>query len=305
MVAGRTHLLATLILLLATGCRGGDSGPAAPDGESPIVSIAISPSSSTIVLGQPLQLTATAQGRDGNIRTGVTFTWSSSDTSIAKVSATGAVTSIAEGGVSITASAENRSGTAGVTTLRLRFVELRASQDATNPLMVAPEAFTCGRTTDGALYCWGWSLPNGDGTTNQLTTSFPQGIAGNLRFSSFAVGGGHICGVSASQLYCWGNNSWGQTGTGTISGTVSAPTRVTGAPPLISALSAGSYHTCALDDSGVAYCWGAAVGGQLGIGSGVFSNSPCAPYACRTTPVRIETTPITFSSISAGYDFWA
>jgi alpha-tubulin suppressor-like RCC1 family protein len=97
---------------------------------------------------------------------------------------------------------------------------------------------TCGVLTTGEAHCWGRNTPNaiqetaggqvGDGTTTNR--SAPTLVAGGLLFQSVSAGETTTCGVTTTGVaYCWGDNEYGQLGTGT---TVSflAPARVTGQP---------------------------------------------------------------------------
>lgn len=76
--------------------------------------------------------------------------------------------------------------------------------------------YTCGLTSGGAAYCWGY---NGDGelginsTAKSLT---PAAVSGGLTFTAVSAGGQHACALTAGGVaYCWGDNSSGQLGDGT------------------------------------------------------------------------------------------
>jgi alpha-tubulin suppressor-like RCC1 family protein len=95
-------------------------------------------------------------------------------------------------------------------------------------------------------------------------------------FTQIATGGSHACGITGTQrLYCWGSDVDGNLGVGTNTGDCTAfigircslvPIPVTGAERFVF-VTAGALHTCALTSSGLAYCWGGNVYGQLGIGA--------------------------------------
>jgi len=81
----------------------------------PVASVAVSPSTKSLIVGATVQLTAVALDASGNALAGRSISWSSSNTGIATVSASGLVTAIAVGGpVTITATSEGKSGTATV-----------------------------------------------------------------------------------------------------------------------------------------------------------------------------------------------
>jgi uncharacterized repeat protein (TIGR02543 family) len=82
----------------------------------PVATVTVSPVSASILVGGTQQFTATTKDAGGNVLTGRTVTWSSSNTAVATVnSSTGLVTGVAAGSVTITATSEGKSGTATVT----------------------------------------------------------------------------------------------------------------------------------------------------------------------------------------------
>jgi len=160
----------------------------------------------------------------------------------------------------------------------------------------------CGLTSGGALYCWGtnyWNNLVGDPTA-PISLVPPVATGGNRTFSSVAVGQNYscalesgtgdaycwgvyansptkivgqnfsqidigaaeACGISAGSLYCWSYN----TPTPARFGDSSDWTQV----------SLGSSHKCALNTSGVAYCWGYNGNFQLGSNPGASTNTPTA-----------------------------
>lgn len=93
----------------------------------------------------------------------------------------------------------------------------------------------------------------------------------------FAIGGSHACALSDDTLRCWGDNGLGQ----------SAPA---GRFDFV-AVFAGAAHSCGLNRSGIASCWGANDAGQLG--DGTRDN--------HLAPARIST-EIRFSELALGAD---
>jgi len=81
----------------------------------PTASISITPTTGTVNTGQTLQLSATASDANGNVLSGRTFAWASSNPQVGTVSASGLVTGVAPGTVSVTATTDGKSQTAQVT----------------------------------------------------------------------------------------------------------------------------------------------------------------------------------------------
>ncbi|MSR36080.1 MAG: hypothetical protein EXR95_05465 [Gemmatimonadetes bacterium] len=66
---------------------------------------------------------------------------------------------------------------------------------------------TCGLTTSGSAYCWGfngWGAI-GNGTLTPTNFPTPQAVVGGHTFKSLTAGYDHSCGVTiAGGAYCWG-----------------------------------------------------------------------------------------------------
>ena len=77
----------------------------------PVATVTVSPASASIRVGSTVQLTATLKDANGNVLTGRTVTWTSSNTKAATVNASGLVTGLATGSATITATSEGKSGT--------------------------------------------------------------------------------------------------------------------------------------------------------------------------------------------------
>ncbi|MFL5460793.1 MAG: RCC1 domain-containing protein [Gemmatimonadales bacterium] len=132
---------------------------------------------------------------------------------------------------------------------------------------------SCGVTYDDVAYCWGADGVGqlGDGAVNISQRTSPVPVAGGLQFKMVSAGFDHSCGVTTqNQVYCWGSNSRGQLGNGSIGGDQSTPVLVSGQPPLslrFDFVSAGYVHTCAIHLSDAAWCWGNNDNGRLGDGT--------------------------------------
>lgn len=88
---------------------------------------------------------------------------------------------------------------------------------------------SCAVSTEGAGYCWGSNLLGSLGTgialglptppsgVNPYVAVRPRPVLGGLRLHAISAGGHqHTCALTATQVYCWGNNEAGQIGTGRI-----------------------------------------------------------------------------------------
>jgi len=174
--------------------------------------------------------------------------------------------------------------------------------------------FVCGVTESGTGHCWGnnsfGNLGCGDygvactGNGN-LTT-----VSGGLVFQQISAGRMHACGVTrGGALYCWGRNHLGQLGAEGSDECQSrdgpelcafSPVRV--APDLTFQMVAASEgtdptssgntindHTCALTETGEAYCWGGGVPEPTPVLGGLrFSTLAVASYrSCGITAAGI------------------
>ncbi|MBA3258816.1 MAG: Ig domain-containing protein [Gemmatimonadales bacterium] len=101
------------IALVALSCGDGDGGTG-PE-MAPVATVAISPPAATIAPGGTVQLAAVAKNAAGGTLTDRSVSWSTSDATVATVSAAGLVTGVADGAVVITATSESKSGSAAIT----------------------------------------------------------------------------------------------------------------------------------------------------------------------------------------------
>lgn len=155
------------------------------------------------------------------------------------------------------------------------------------------DASACGLTQSGEAWCWG---DNSDGQLGISSTDsasiVPVAVSGGLRFAQLSLGLRSTCGVTVGGLsYCWGNNQFGQLGTGTAGGAVRAPANVTpNGAPAFAQVSAGFYHSCARTAANAVYCWGR---GQSAFGNGIFSPASPTPApaasGARFTDIEVGT----------------
>ncbi len=142
----------------------------------------------------------------------------------------------------------------------------------------AGDLHTCGVTTGGQLYCWGWNGAGqlGNGTTENR--ALPTLVAGGLLFRQVSVGTYHTCALTTgNRAYCWGYNSYWALGDGTRVETRLTPVPVAGGRAFRQ-ISAGVTHTCALTTptTNKIYCWG----------TGILGNG--AQYSAASTPQLVS-----------------
>jgi len=127
---------------------------------------------------------------------------------------------------------------------------------------------SCGKLTTGAVACWGINSSGQLGQGDNSLRNTPVTIAslGTTTASKIVSGLEHSCALTVEgRLLCWGANSFGQLGDGTIQ-TRSVPTPVVEMDGGVTDVSAGYLHTCAVK-SGQTYCWGDDGFGQLADGA--------------------------------------
>lgn len=99
------------------GCGSGAPSqppPPPPGTPAPVASVTVSPASATLVVGSTHTLTATLRDSGGNTLADRSVAWSSNNTAIATVSASGVVTARAAGNATITATSEGRIGSSAI-----------------------------------------------------------------------------------------------------------------------------------------------------------------------------------------------
>lgn len=109
-------------------------------------------------------------------------------------------------------------------------------------------------------------------------------------WTSASVGENFVCALAPDgSAFCWGDNYWGQVGSGSEESSISVPTPVAG-DLTFATLSSGEDHTCAVTGNGAAYCWGQNRYGELGVGD---------DRAMSDVPVSVASDR-TFTRVSAG-----
>lgn len=249
--------------------------------------VAVTPDTIQLGVGVTQPLTADPRNafNDDTVTDGP-FTWTSSDTTVARVDASGVVRGVAPGTAFVSASSATRPG---------RFTALVTVAPIVPLASVSPgRLHTCALSGTGQALCWGQGTDGklGIGSTAQQPTPdsvlHPPGIS----FVRVGAGTSHSCALGTSgQAYCWGAGTNGRLGDGsgaaqTTPTSVQHPAGVT-----FTQLSVGSHHTCALTSAGQAWCWGWNLYGQLGDNS----------VADRAVPTAVQQPAgVSFTSIVTG-----
>lgn len=83
---------------------------------SPVVTtVTVAPSTASIAVGATVALSATVRDAQGNVMTGQSIAWSTSNAAVATVNSSGVVTGVAAGSATITATCATKTGTSSVT----------------------------------------------------------------------------------------------------------------------------------------------------------------------------------------------
>ncbi|MFJ9825972.1 hypothetical protein ACIRSU_16590 [Streptomyces sp. NPDC101160] len=144
---------------------------------------------------------------------------------------------------------------------------------------------------DGTVWTWGDNFDGalGDGTTNlsmtpvQVCAVGATAPCGSFLTGVIAVSAGHDFTLALranGTVVAWGNNIYGQLGTGNTSSYSAVPVPVgNGNTTQVTAISAGGDHSLALRADGTVQSWGRNDSGQLGNGTTTDSAIPVAVCA--------------------------
>ena len=156
---------------------------------------------------------------------------------------------------------------------------------------LAPTTSTaCGLTSAGQAWCWGLGTSGQLGNAASSDSSTPVAVnQGSATYKAISVGAIHTCALTLSgQAQCWGRGTNGRLGNN-ATGNTSSPVDVQQSSTVFTSISAGSSHTCAIDNTSKAWCWGNNANGTLG-DSSVISKS---------VPTGVQQGALNFTSIVA------
>jgi len=171
--------------------------------------------------------------------------------------------------------------------------------------IAAGDNHTCALLNDGKVNCWGknnkgqlgrgYTDPPLRNITNRpsrvlLDNSDPWSPVSLKNVVAISAAGDHTCALlSDTSVKCWGGGEYGALGNGESKDSslpVSVHKSLTDESNLVdvASLAVGSRHTCILNTSGRASCWGSNVWGQLG-------NNPLAgttAFSLKKAPVEVD-----------------
>jgi alpha-tubulin suppressor-like RCC1 family protein len=151
-------------------------------------------------------------------------------------------------------------------------------------------AYTCAIAESEESFCWGGAnlfhtdpAPPRDSIAEGTATPTP--VPSAMRFRSVTAGGGSFCGLTRdSTAYCWGDNSTGELGDGSVTAK-RHPVQVIGGYKW-TGLSMGGAHACGVTAQGDDFCWGDAFRGALG--DGITSGFQAIPTPTLVRPPRMS-----------------
>lgn len=233
---------------------------------SSVRSIYVEPATLHLTVRMTAQLTAVVRGSWGSELSAEPVSWVSSDTAVVLVGASGIVDARKPGTATVSALAGSLSASAVVTVEPLAFTQLEAGA-----------GYSCGVTSGRRVFCWG---NNGVGQIGngpegaRFPTRLPTPVTGDAMYRLLSVGSAHNCAITdAGRTECWGENYQGQVGRAPRFNYYREPVGVS-TPVEFVYVSAGRWHTCALDALADAHCWGMNHKGQLGLPRDRFESLP-------------------------------
>jgi uncharacterized protein YjdB len=214
VAAGSATITASTAGVSGTSAITVTTGPPPP----PVVTtVTVGPTSASVVAGATTTLQATVKDQNGNVMTGQTVTWTTSNGAAATVNSSGVVTGVAAGSATITATSSGKTGTSSITVTAVPPVVTTVTVAPTSASVVAGATTTLVATVKDQ---------NGNVMSGQTVTwSTSNAVAATVNSS------GVVTGVVAGSATITATSS-GKSGTSTITVTAVTPvvTTVTVAP---------------------------------------------------------------------------
>jgi alpha-tubulin suppressor-like RCC1 family protein len=151
--------------------------------------------------------------------------------------------------------------------------------------------------TVSRVFCWGLNAQGQLGYNDQVNRDQSGGLVagpmGTTSVTALSAGDYHTCAITLGKAYCWGRNYDGPGQLGDNSQTSRLqPTAVYTAGVLsgktMISISGSDFHTCAVDSTKKAYCWGKNNYGQLGDNTTTTSWVPVPVYTQNFIPAYTD-----------------
>ncbi len=154
---------------------------------------------------------------------------------------------------------------------------------------------TCA-VADGRVHCWGANDEGQLGIGSVLASASGNGYTVPIAVTAngipttgmqqVGVGYWHSCARRASEMWCWGQNYYGELGLGFTGSRRTTPQKLPTTTNELSGktitdMSAGVYRVCVVADNAT-YCWGNNDYGQIGDGTTVTRNTATEAYFLRS-----------------------
>lgn len=235
---------------LGLACSDGATPP--PVNPAPIASIHINSTDTVLSPMESAQYQADVVDTSGSLVLRV-IAWGVRDSSLASISASGALTAVGTGSTWVIASVDTVTDS----------LPLRLTRSFTAVSVGLSGA--CAIAADSAAYCWG----NPSGTFPALPNGLPNLVDGGFKWTAINNGASAACGVIATgEGYCWGfDGPYHHIGVADGTGFTSPSLVLNGY--LYREIDVGTEHTCGVTTAGAGICWGKDGHGELGDSSHV------------------------------------
>ena len=277
----------------------------APPQPASVNTVTLTPANATLIAGATSQLLAVARDANNNVLADRAFTWTSSNTTIATVSAQGLVTAVGAGAATITVATEGKTAQTAVT-VQAAVAPVASVAIATKPdtieawdvvNMQAVTRDSINQVLTGRTVKWLSSNPEVasiDENTGVMTgldrgtvsiRAISEGKSAIvsqvvvIKYRSLTTGTQHACNIASGGLvWCWGLNGtdarigMSQTGDGVGS---NVPVQILSSLRFTQIATYGRF-TCGIRTDSKAVCWGSNSWGALGVPTISYSAQPVA-----------------------------